>query len=338
MTLSLTSRPIQWAYDFIENSYLAGPSELKKDLSYYYAMAPFSGPFYGPGNPILLFCGNSQLTFESPRTWLLRDGLIPLSLFFKETKPSAVEGRFLIPAHLFFLVPPAWRERVGFYEYRSRKVFSAAHPPKRVLLMGHTNDTMMDYEEYTGHLAHLKQVLEPFGELPVSMLMVPKRSDMWGGWEDDQILRFTHALFKAFPERVSFPNWTQLENELNYEDTLYVEFNNYSLIYESRPRFLFLSRGAFELPRPAVGPDFNEVARLPASLHHELVVYEGRPELFERYRDPNTDLAYVELRKAFVAAGKGRKIQHWWEAWFGRYLKTYYSAEVASVLGHKQRD
>lgn len=317
---------VEWVYDFIANSYLTVSEEAKKDLTYYHYLTPFSNTYYGLTNPVLLYCGHRAVDLSSKKVWTIRDGMLPLSIFFKEIIASSFSHELYIPAQFWFLVPNEWRPKVKYYTVKADTVFSKKNLPKKIFITGFCNSTMADAEEFKEDLEEIAKILgkDNIQKMEVMAYFPGKRNDIWGGWKEENILKYSRYLFENLKLDIAFPDFATINLESNFKDCLYVEINRNYFIQETYTKHFALARGAGLLDLPEVEHPLKKTTSTRLSLYHSMEIYELDEDRAASYEDPLYDKNFDVMKKILVASSKNHKVSAWWESWFATYVKHYY--------------
>lgn len=317
---------VSWIIDGFKNNYISNVNH--SELTYFHYLTPFSNPFFNPLNPVLLFCGYSKTTFNDKSHVMLRDGLIPLTYFFKESDPDDFECTFYIPAKFWFVVPKNWRRKVKFFRIKSDTVYSANNLPKKIILMGTLNSTFADGDEFAESIRNLVSELggkENFKNIDVAAYFSFKRNDLWGHWDEENILEYAKVLFNEIKMDIKFPPLENIMSESGFKDVLYYEVNRGYFISETYMTQHLLSRGAGLIDDFKISDKFVADKSVNLSLNHKLETFSYTKEAMEGddYIDPFKDSVYFSYRKFFETVMKTNQGNHW-DSWFSSYLKTHY--------------
>lgn len=315
---------ISWIADSFKNSYLTQSTEI--ELAYFHYLTPFSSPFAGPLNPLMLFCGYSKKALKEKNSVMIRDGLIPLTYFFRDLSPDDFDCTFYVHANFWFLVPEVWRPKVKFYTQESKVTYHAGNLPRKILLMGTLNSTFADGQEFKDEIKKLVASLggrEALRNIEIAAYFSFKRNDLWGSWDDENILEYSKTLFNEMKLDISFPSLENIMSENDFRDVLYHEVNKRYFIAESYPSQVILSRGGGLLRTENVLPLELEKS-VNVSLNHKLNLYKLSAEgSSQKYQDPFKEKIFLEYRKFFESFTRTNKSNHW-DSWFASYVKSYY--------------
>lgn len=317
---------VSWIVDGFKNNYLSTVNH--GELTYFHYLTPFSNPYFGPLNPVLLFCGHSKTTFNDKSHIMLRDGLIPLTYFFKESDPKDFECTFYIPAEFWFLVPKEWRTKVKFFRISAKTIYNAANLPKKIILMGTLNSTFADGDEFAEDIRNLVASLggkDNLKNIDVAAYFSFKRNDLWGRWDDENILEYSKVLFNEIKMDIKFPQLDNIMSESGFKDVLYHEVNRGYFISQSYMSQHLLSRGAGQIGNLEVSDKLVAEKSISLSLHHtlETFTYSKEALLGSDYVDPFKDSVYFSYRKFFETVMKTHQGNQW-DGWFSSYLKSHY--------------
>lgn len=318
---------IQWSYDFIQNFYLNNVETISDtEKIYLNYLSPFGDKFYGPTNPVLLLGGADLGQLMKKDIWTLRDGLIPLSVFFKENTLNEKKLNLLIHKDLWFLVPEKWRNSVNYYSIEANQRFSAKQPPKKLIIMGSPNETLADPEEFCEDVEYLAKKLGKTNieKMDIVGFFPNKRTDLWGRWQDENIFGYSKVLFKNLKLDIHFPEWQILKSEMNLSDTLYYEINRGHFIKDTFPKHLFLSRGAGLLESEDEKSPMIPTNNVKLSLYHSMQIYKLDEKNCGKYIDPMSDELMPYLRKIIEKGTNPRNVGASWEKWFGTFIKKHY--------------
>lgn len=333
MTKERDFENVQWIYDYLSNSYLNIAEEVNTDLNYYHYLTPFSNSYYGLSNPIILFGGHRKEDLSAKKIWTIRDGMIPLAIFFRELAADTFKGELYVPVQFWYLVPNEWRPKVKYYEVKSNTVYSKKNLPKKILITGFMNSTMADAEDFKSDLEQVQEILgkENLKNIEIVAYFPGKRNDLWGGWREENVLKYSRYLFENLKMDIQFPDLHTITSENNYADCAYIEINRHYIIQETYMKHIALSRGAGELESPATTYPMNKIASPKLSLYHHMNVYELDTKLAEDYMDPLSDKSFESLKKVLISSARAEKMTQWWEAWFATYIKKYYKAKEGKI-------
>jgi hypothetical protein len=317
-----------WGFDLVQNSYLKKADLEKEDVLYIDYLRPFSEDFFGQMNPLLIFGGNSFKEISQKKTVTVRDGLIPLSIFFREMSPEDFNLDLFIPKTLWFIVPPSWRKKVKFYDVESTAKFNRDNLPQKIFISGILNSTFVDDDEFEIHIQTLVDKIgkDNIQKIEVSAFFPDKRNDLWGSWEEENVLKYSKAIFQKIKLDIVVPKWQDIHNEIDYKNNLYFEVNSGLFIENSYLSHFVLSRGGGLLSPEVRQLDrhFTKINSLKASLYHHYNFYELDYTELENFRDPFGDNNYVYFKRIIETQTTIPRINFRWEAWYASYLKRYY--------------
>ncbi|MDD4973883.1 MAG: hypothetical protein PHY93_06005 [Bacteriovorax sp.] len=317
---------IQWTYDFIQNAQQdAGMPLGKKTRPNHFYLKPFSLDYYAPTNPVLLG-GNITKKLINKKIWTLRDGLIPLSFFFRENSPSKMPGEFAIHKDLWFLVPEQWRDKIVFYDIKSDYVYNEEHLPENLFITGMLNSTFADLEEFENDLLAISNRLgkKNIEKMKIIAFFPNKRNNLWGKWSDENSLEFSKHLFSKLKMDIQFPGWETIQAEMNFKNYLYHEINRGYFIQDTYTKYFALSRGAGLLQENNFESPLKEIANHRLSLHHSLSIYLPDFSKLPRYSDPFKDDYFFYFQDLCKGHIKNVRTSPNWDSWFALYLKKFY--------------
>lgn len=320
---------IQWGFDLVKNAYLnKSETTEERDRLYSIYLYPFSKEIYTLNNSVLLFGGHSFKSFDEKTVLTLRDGLIPLSIFFTEMRPEDISQEIYIHKDFWFLVPKEWREKIKFFDLRSDIEYSAKKLPKKIFVTGILNSTLADPEELETSLQHLVNTIgaENLKNIDVSAYFPDKRTDLWGSWDEENILTYSKLLYKYLGIDMKTPLWRDVKLELDMRDSLYYEVNTGLFIKDSYMTHFSLSRGAGLLASDSADGDdrFKLISELRTSLYHKYKFYEFDFSKVKPFVDP-LDSDYKRYFKRLLEfQNKDIRLNFEWEKWYASYIKRYY--------------
>lgn len=317
---------VSWITDSFRNNYLNQNPDI--DHAFFHYLTPFSNPYIGPLNPILLFCGYSIKSFNEKSNIMLRDGLIPLTYFFSESKPEDFNSTFYLPAEFCSIVPKLWRPKVKFYRVKASTTYHAGNLPRKILLVGTLNSTFADRDEFKAEILNLVNSLggkENLKNIEIAAYFSFKRNDLWGHWDEENILEYSKVLFNELKMDISFPPLENILSESGFKDVLYYEVNRGYFISSTYTAQHILSRGAGLVEKNGVSEKLEFDKSLSLSLHHQIDTYQFSKDALgeDDYVDPFKDSIYLTYRKFFESFSGSRHGNHW-DGWFASYVKNYY--------------
>ncbi len=325
-----SSEIVQWSYDFIQSFYLNNnESRTEREMQYTHYISPFSDKYYSPLNPFLIFGGADPEQLLKKDTWLLRDGLIPLSFFFKEASLDLLAGsrKFLVHKDFWFLVPPTWQKNVLFYDVSAKKNYGKGSVPEKMVLMGIANDTMADPEEFVTSIKDLASnfTAKEIEKIQIMAYFPNKRSDLWGKWQDENIFKYAKSIFENLKMDIHFPEWDVLKSTMDYQNTLYYEVNSGVIVKDTATQHMFLSRGAGLLKcSDANEKGFKLIKTLSLSLYHDVNIFEFDFQKLKAVSNPLESDLLPYYKKIIEKGTSPRLISEGWEKWYGSYVKKYY--------------
>lgn len=328
---------VQWSYDIIQNAYLNKPEDLTaQDNTYMNYLLPFSYDYFGPTNPMLVFGGHTLNDIPNQKFLTIRDGIIPTSIFFRDISPSTFKGEVLIHKDLWYTVPDAWREKVKYFNIVSKYQYDSTHLPKKIFIAGALNTVLADPDELDSMIKELRDGIgkENLKKIEVFAYFPNKRTDLWGNWEEENVLRFSASLFKNLKVDLKVPEWKLIHSENDYSDTLYYEVNAGALIKDSYLTHFTLARGAGLLKpkRKKIDRFFSVKSQVRLSLYHQMDILELDYAHLGPYLDPKSDKHFNYFRKMIEASTKNKKINFKWEKWYATYLKRFYRDNKSRLM------
>ncbi|MFA6237018.1 MAG: glycosyltransferase family 4 protein [Bacteriovorax sp.] len=319
---------IQWAYDFIRSSEIDYVSETrKKSKSYHVYLSPFSRKYYSTMAPALVFNGKLSSKLFDKNIVTLRDGIVPLSLFFEDQSPAKFSGNIAIHKDLWFLVPKIWQDKTYFYEIKGEVSFSKTQLPEKIFLAGTLNSTFADPQEFELALLQLQKTLgkENIQKMDIlAFFPLNKKVNLWGKWQDDELLKITRHLYDNLKINIKFSDWQSIRSETNFRNTLYYEINSGYFIKDTYTRHFALSRGAGELAQTSTLASLEQIKIQKLSLYHSMNVYKPDFSKLPAYVNP-LDNDYHDLFKSIYMSNKAPGLSTSWDSCFTSYLKKYFN-------------
>ncbi len=322
---------VQWSYEFIKGAYLNKSEDVTwMDKLYTDYLQPFSLEFFGPKNMMLLFGGHEFCNLTDRTQLVARDGVIPLLKFFQELNPKDLDLTLYIPKDFCFLVPNEWRSKVKFYSVKSNIQYSSSNLPKKLFISGILNSTLADPDELEESLKHLVSVLgeKNIANMDIMAYFPNKRSDLWGSWDDENVLKFSALIFKYLKLDIKTPLWPKLHNESDFKDCLYYEINSGLFIKHSYLTNFTLSRGAGLLEDRPLEQGFTLTSEMKASLYHSYCFYDFDYATAEAFEDPMKFAHFPYFKRAIDFQKKGVKVNFQWEKWYASYIKKFYKIKA----------
>jgi hypothetical protein len=322
---------VQWSYDFIHNFYLNNTESLTgQERMYLDYLSPFSGKYFSALNPVLLYGGADIKQLLKKKEWLVRDGLIPLSFFFKEKLLNKEGLNLTIHKDLFFIVPPEWRNNVTFYEIEADNKYDKIKLPKQIILFGMPNETLADPDEFEEDVSMLANT---FGKKNIQNMKIiaylpNKRTDLWGRWQDENFFKYGKSIFKNLKMDIEFPELQTIESMSDLKDSLYFEINRGHIIKDTFTQHFFLSKGAGMLKpeKNSFEKAFIKKDRIRLSLHHSVQTYKLKNSDFDKYDDPFSNELMPYYKKLLEKSMFPKHINQEWEKWFGTYIRIHYKS------------
>lgn len=323
-----TYETVQWMYDYIRSSEIDYVSETrKKQKSYHQYLSPFSRKYYSTLNPALIFDAKINTQLFDRDLVLIRDGLVPLTLFFKEQTLTKFSGNIAIHKDLWFLVPPAWQSKTFFYDIKNENSFSKKQLPKKIFITGSLNSTFADPEDFKSDLEKLKESLgkDNLEKMEIlAFLPVNKKEKLWGKWQDDELIKFANTLYENVNKEIKFANWQSIQAETNLKQTLYFEINRGYFIKDTFTRHFALSRGAGQLVSNSEILPGELIKSQKLSLYHSMNIYKPDFSQMPAYTNPFSNEYFDFFKNVYINNSKTPGILTSWDSWFASYLKKYY--------------
>lgn len=324
---------VQWGYDLVKESYLKKSDELKKkDSLYQYHLLPFSKDFFSIKNSMLLFGGHEINLMPIGQEVLARDGLIPLSLFFKNVRAKDFHQILYIHKDFWFLVPEDWQRKVKFYELLSNTIHDLKNRPASIFITGMMNSSFADPDDFENEIQRLLKAIgsENINNMTVAAFLPSKGVELWGNWDDENILSISKKIFQEIKLNIETPSLNQILSTGSFKDTLYLEINKGLFIKDSFLEHYFLARGAGLLPKKVKDTDlyFRKIEELQCSLNHSYCFYELDYDAMVAIQDPMKTINFSYFKTAAEAASRKKVISYEWEKWYAAYIKRYYKKKL----------
>lgn len=324
---------VQWGYDLVHNAYLNHQEDsARTDHLYLNYLAPFSNEFFGPTNPVIFFGGHTFKNLSKLPYWTLRDGVIPLTIFFKESEPEQVKGEIFIHKDLWFVVPENWRKKVKYFSVEPDVLYDKNNLPKKIFISGILNSTLADPDEFDENLKLLADTLgkENLKKIEIFSYFPDKRNDLWGSWEEENVLKYSKAIFENLKLDIQVPEWRLIHSEVNYKDCLYYEVNSGLFIKDSYLQHFTLSRGAGGLKKAASPMDsaFKKISESRSSLYHKLFIYECDYAQMGKYENPFEHENFRYFKKIIEHTNLHKRVNFYWEKWYATYVKNFYKSKL----------
>jgi hypothetical protein len=329
MTQTNEKEIVQWGYELIRNLYLnkSVSNDYESELYLNYLL-PYSLEFFGTHNPALLFGGHGVRELGKKPFISARDGLVPLAIFFNEMNPEDLKFNLFIEKDFWFLVPPKWRSKVKFYEVCPDIIYNAVSKPKKIFISGILNSTFIEPDEIDVMLIDLKKSLglKNFKDIEIMAYMPDKRNDLWGSWEEENILNFSKKLFTHLKLELQTPLWEDIKSMNGFQDYLYLELNAKVFVADSYVRHFALSRGAGMLEKKPslIDSYFNQQSCTRASLYHTIKFYDLDYSQLDDYEDPINEKTFSYYKSFYETQRKDKNINFRWESWYASYITNYY--------------
>jgi hypothetical protein len=322
---------VQWSYDFIKSFYLNNNETMSEtEKAYYHYLSPYSGKYFSVLNPFLIFGGANVSLLYKKKSWFIRDGLIPLSFFFKDAPSDLLELErvFYIHKDYWFLVPLEWRPFVKFYDFQTKKKYKRGVLPQKIVICGMANDTLSDPNEFIEEIEKLAKIytLKELEKIEIIGYFPNKRTDLWGRWQDENIFKYAQVLFKKLKIDISFPEWEIILSTSTFENTLYFEINKGTIIKDSFVQQMMFSKGAGQLEEEPNETFFTLKDSIPLSMYHSVNIYDCDYSLVKKINDPLKDEMFPYFKKIIEKGSSQRIISEGWEKWYGSYIKKNYKS------------
>ncbi|MCM2277011.1 MAG: hypothetical protein NDJ89_02930 [Oligoflexia bacterium] len=247
---------------------------------WHHRFAPFADPLFAPSRPLFLIDGLTKLQ-GSGTPVLARDGLLPLTWFFRNVIPKDFPPDLLIPENFFHLVPPSWRGKARSFrlERRGELAFLPDEPPERIILIGVFSQFFMGSPNKRYFERQLARLQTKWGREAMRkirwLLWLPIHDPRSISARTDRAAELFYKTLEGFGPSIEFSSWGDLSMQQDLREWAFIELNTRLVIGESYCRHHLLSRGARELALD------NGLARVPRKLearveplspYHELVI------------------------------------------------------------------
>lgn len=261
-----------WLYDYLTVSQRKATNVVKpeaKDLLK--SFWPFCEPYYSPLQPIFLFEGWQSGLVSDGKRWQARDGVLPLYYFLQTVSPKDFPAKLWIHRDFAALVPPQWREAIGFYEAESKVQKEDLDQLKTILIAGLMSAPFINRDEFEEQLDELVKVIGParLSKMKILVFMPFRGSSVfWSHLQEEVYMEMPLLLAKKLGNHVESISWNRLDGMRDLKDCLYCEMNKGWIVKDSSVQYLALSRGASHFrnlqSRPARGEfvDLSENHRL----------------------------------------------------------------------------
>lgn len=321
---------VQYEYDFIQSLFLNNEEELtREERMYQHYFAPFADKYFSPQNSICMLGGLNKKFLKLKKVWTLRDGLVPINIFFMLNEPTTDHPRLYIHKDLWFIVPVAWQKHVRFFDIDTDCRFSKNKLPKKIIIMGLANSTLADPEEFDDALNLL---VEKIGEknlkdIEVQAYIPTRGTDLLGGWQKENTFVYARSLFEKIKIDIEFPEWVILREQATHSDTMYYEINRGHFIKDSYSMHHFLSKGAglLEAGSPNDKIPFVQESKVPLSQFHWMNTYSLDFSQCQKYQDPFSSEYFHYFKKIALKGSESKSLSKHWESWMATYLKQYFS-------------
>lgn len=314
---------VNWAYDYIVHSQQNAAMPVgKKIRPNHFYLQPFSNDYTGPHSPVLLG-GYITKKLQNKKLFSLRDGLIPLSFFFREHSPEpGIE--YALSSDFWYVVPDHWRAHVLFFDINSTETY----PEKtieRILIAGMQDSTFAELDEMHKLCEDIKKIVpaDKRSSFKVSALLPFKKNNLWGKKTELNSPAAIQELLSLFPQ-TQFCEWRNLKDESDFKNTLYIELNKKYFIADSSLLHFALSRGAI-LPKNEIPRDCSLIQNHLLSCYHSVSLYRPDWEKFPSYTDPFSQSYFHYFQELCRGQLKSIRISPQWESWYPLYLKKFYS-------------
>jgi hypothetical protein len=229
------------------------------------AVWPFMLPYFSPLCPAFSFEIATADNFLRQKTWLLRDGAIPLGWFFNAAAPALAEfGTLLVHSSLGGLVPRAWRKNIKFYDHFSHVEYSAANPPENLFLTGPVSAGITTIPELEAILDKTEESLGKNFKGNVLIYCPVRQLEFANAEEESFEFQFAQRVLSRFGKKVQFLHWQNIEHA-TFRNTAFVDLNGGWIYKDSFMLHQLLSRGAGLLaePAPAIARESSRISLSP---------------------------------------------------------------------------
>lgn len=181
----------------------------------------------------------STAVLKKEKSWLARDGLVPLIHFFKDQPrpPAGFTGRVLIHEDWGHFVPRAWRPRCAGYRLTplptTREQLSPAPTPRRWVT-----------------IARVCRQFCSSPHLRATLAALPRRHDLLTGYFEvgdvtaEYLFEFFGAFRDGFSGKVDHAELFQLRHVTDLRDATVLDLNERLVCADDANLHLLLSRGA----------------------------------------------------------------------------------------------
>lgn len=232
---------------------------------------PFSDDYISPVPHVFLIQVGVLKQLEVAKTWLVRDGLLPMVWFFKRfPNPGSLTSKLLFHSALKNYIPKSWEKNVGFYEYVSTHPYKNGKARTKALFLSLCSENYVSQSQLPELFESIKAIpqmeelkqMEWFG-------FVPARSGHHDRETSHTVEFFNHLYsLSGGPIRsLSFSRFKAIEDFTSF---CIVDGNAFLMMADSAPIHYALSRGAYLLS--PTSPHFKADTYVPLSPCHGLNV------------------------------------------------------------------
>lgn len=260
---------INWNVDHGRSKKVVQGSGLKQThKDYWLTFWPMTEDYFSPYSAIFATMGFERSEIQQRKSWLLRDGFIPLLWFLNENSPKSFGADILLPYEFMPFTPKPWKSKASYYQYASLH----NEPRSHVLVLLNTHPMLVSEEEFELQMNSLEKHLKNL-KIKGDLLLCarPVGPGVHGFERSSYVLNQVVEFTKRFGSQVSFIDWSLVTQNINCKNFYSFEFNNKLIISDTFTSQYVLSKGAIPLDFAVVKkvPDLS----VPLSLHHKINLF-----------------------------------------------------------------
>jgi hypothetical protein len=250
--------------------YLASSSASAADLIDY--LAPFGATYHSALNPVFLAECESLLQLQFARTWLARDGIVPLAWFFSRFRePHGFKGTIYVPEEYAAVVPSAWAKRVGTYRFGElprtelpENYTEYKLPRTKLILLGISSPAYCSVEYLRELLTQARKRFKArFGSFPreVSVCLVQKTEPLGTAEESSRHANEAMlAVCQEFGTDIQVMDLRDFETTSSFNGAVVLEVNERLLCADTALAQVAVGKGAALLGQP-LESDYDRFVR-----------------------------------------------------------------------------
>lgn len=281
---------------------------------------PFAEVYHAPIDTVFLIQFSSLPLLNRSKSWIIRDGLIPLLWFFKKfPKPTQVQTKMYVHHSLEPYIPLEWSKYFGLYDLYSQD--TQPNDIQNLILCGVVSENFFQIDNFHDFFQNLeKQSQYDFQKLNKKSFLYYQ--PLFSSGKHSYLTNYYSELMNFFGPQIQGLEFSNFQSIDDYSNHAVIDVNSSNIYIDNALVHFLLGRGAKLISNYQGLAKFDRV--VPISEYHGYKIKEDINTDISIYRNVQSDIKKMDAfqKKIFNVTRSSSNNGLPWPNWFAEWVGT----------------